>query len=82
MLNKAQNEVVQSNAERLLVLAGAGTGKTTTMLARISRLVDEDKVDVQSILVLTFTNAAVCEMRERYRRIHKKSNFPNVLYIP
>lgn len=76
MLNKAQNEVVQSNAEKLLVLAGAGTGKTTTMLARISRLVDEDKVDVQSILVLTFTNAASCEMRDRYRRSHPNQHTP------
>ena len=76
MLNKAQNEVVQSNAEKLLVLAGAGTGKTTTMLARISRLVDENKVDVQSILVLTFTNAAACEMRDRYRRSHQNQQTP------
>ena len=76
MLNKAQNEVVQSNADKLLVLAGAGTGKTTTMLARISRLIDEEKADVQSILVLTFTNAAACEMRDRYRRSHPNQQTP------
>lgn len=76
MLNRAQSEVVQSDAEKLLVLAGAGTGKTTTMLARISRLVDENKVDVQSILVLTFTNAAACEMRDRYRRSHHNQQTP------
>lgn len=76
MLNKSQSEVVQSNAEKLLVLAGAGTGKTTTMLARISRLIDEEKVGVQSILVLTFTNAAACEMRDRYRRSHPNQQTP------
>lgn len=76
MLNKSQSEVVQSNAEKLLVLAGAGTGKTTTMLARISRLIDEEKVDVQSILVLTFTNAVACEMRDRYRRSHPNQQTP------
>lgn len=76
MLNKAQSEVVQSDAKKLLVLAGAGTGKTTTMLARISRLIDEEKADVQSILVLTFTNAAACEMRDRYRRSHPNQQTP------
>ena len=70
MLNKAQTEVVRSDADKLLVLAGAGTGKTTTMLARISRLIEDNITNEQSILVLTFTNAAACEMRDRYRKNH------------
>lgn len=68
MLNKAQSETVMSDAGKLLVLAGAGTGKTTTMLARISHLVNDEDIDPKQILVLTFTNAAAVEMRDRYRR--------------
>ena len=64
-LNKQQQAVVSSNARRILCLAGAGTGKTYTMIARIRRLV-ADGVDPRSILVLTFTNAAAFEMEQRY----------------
>lgn len=64
-LNEQQQAVVDSNARRILCLAGAGTGKTYTMLARIRRLV-ADGVDPRSILVLTFTNAAAFEMEQRY----------------
>lgn len=68
-LNPEQQLAVDSNANKILVLAGAGTGKTHTMIARISRLV-EDGVDVSNILVLTFTNAAAREMKERYTKLH------------
>ena len=65
MLNKEQLDVVDSNAKRLLCLAGAGTGKTSTLIARLQRLVSEG-VDPRSMLVLTFTNAAAFEMARRY----------------
>jgi len=65
MLNKEQQEVVDSTANKILVLAGAGTGKTHCMLARIKKLVNEG-VDPTSILVLTFTNAAAYNMNFRY----------------
>lgn len=67
-LNKEQQAAVDSDARRLLVLAGAGTGKTYTMIERIYKLVTKDKVNPSSILVLTFTNAAAFEMKERYRK--------------
>lgn len=65
MLNKEQQEVVDSTANKILVLAGAGTGKTHCMLARIKKLVNEG-VNPMSILVLTFTNAAAYNMNSRY----------------
>lgn len=68
-LNLEQQSVVDSNSSRILCLAGAGTGKSHTMLARISRLVDEG-VPPNSILALTFTNAAAFEMKDRYTRNH------------
>ena len=64
-LNQAQSDVVYSDSSRLLCMAGAGTGKTHTMITRILRLVDEG-VNPNSILCLTFTNAAASEMESRY----------------
>lgn len=69
MLNKAQQEAVDCKSNRVLCLAGAGTGKTHTMISRISKLV-EDGVDPQSILALTFTNVAAFEMKSRYIASH------------
>ena len=66
MLNKMQKAAVNSSADKILCLAGAGTGKTYTMLHRIMRLAD-DGVDPSSILVLTFTNAAAFNMRTRFK---------------
>lgn len=74
-LNEDQLSAVLSDDKKLLCLAGAGTGKTTTMLARISHLVEQD-VDPHSILVLTFTNAAAFEMKDRYMRDHSASPTP------
>ena len=64
-LNNEQLHAVTSNADRILCLAGAGAGKTKTMIERISRLT-KDGVVPSSILALTFTNAAAAEMKERY----------------
>ena len=66
-LNAEQLAAVNSNATKLLCLAGAGTGKTFCMISRIKRLVDEG-VDPTTMLVLTFTNAAAFEMKARYQK--------------
>lgn len=66
MLNKQQLKAVNSNSKNILCLAGAGTGKTHTMIQRIVKQVRDDNIDPRSILVLTFTNAAAREMKERY----------------
>lgn len=74
-LNKEQQSVVDSNSSKILVLAGAGAGKTHTMLERIDRLVKEG-TPATRILVLTFTNAAAFEMRERYKSTHTNQKVP------
>lgn len=51
----------------LLVVAGAGTGKTHTLIARCLRLILEERVSVENILMVTFTEAAAAEMRGRLR---------------
>lgn len=60
-----QNEAITVRNKNLLVSAAAGSGKTAVLTERIIRLVTEDKVSLENMLIVTFTNAAAGEMRER-----------------
>lgn len=64
-----QSAVIQSAAKDIVVQAGAGSGKTFTLLSRIHRLVTYCNVDPERILVLTFTRVAAEHMRDKYLKV-------------
>src|SRR5258708_718235 len=68
-LNPKQLEAVICDKDKLLVLAGAGSGKTKVLTHRAAWFIEEKKIPATNILLLTFTNKAARGMKERISRI-------------
>lgn len=62
-----QREAIESRGKNILVSAAAGSGKTAVLVQRIIDIIIRERVDVNSLLVVTFTKAAASEMKERIR---------------
>ena len=60
-----QEKAIEARGSNLLVAAAAGSGKTAVLVERILQLIIHDEVDIDKLLIVTFTNAAAGEMRER-----------------
>jgi DNA helicase-4 len=65
MLDEDQRRVVLTDEDYCLVVAGAGAGKTTTVAAKVKYLVEKNKVKPEQILVVSFTNKAVKELKDK-----------------
>ncbi len=65
LLDEEQRRVVLSDEDYSLIIAGAGAGKTTTVAAKVRYLVEKKHIDPKQILVISFTNKAVGELKER-----------------
>ncbi len=72
-LNSAQQSAVTANLGNLLVLAGAGSGKTRVLVNRFAWLLEQHKVEPYNVLVVTFTNKAAKEMNVRLNKMHLPS---------
>jgi superfamily I DNA/RNA helicase/RecB family exonuclease len=76
-LDEAQQRVVDHDGGPLLVLAGPGTGKTTTIVAAVADRIERRGIDPERVLVLTFSRKAATELRERITaRLHRTTREP------
>jgi DNA helicase-2/ATP-dependent DNA helicase PcrA len=79
-LNEQQREAVIHKEGPIMIVAGAGSGKTKVLTTRIAHLMSQHNVDAFNILALTFTNKAAAEMKERVEKILGNTEARN-LYI-
>ncbi len=78
-LNESQSAAVRQTEGPVLILAGAGSGKTTTIVSRLAYLIEEIGIPASNTLTLTFTNKAAREMKERSMAMIQNAAYPPLL---
>ncbi len=78
-LNDSQAAAVKQTEGPVLILAGAGSGKTTTIVSRLAYLIEEIGIPASNTLTLTFTNKAAKEMKERSLAMIENISYPPLL---
>ena len=78
-LNESQSNAVKKTEGPVLILAGAGSGKTTTIISRLAYLIEVLGIPASNTLTLTFTNKAAKEMRERSLAMIENVAYPPLL---
>lgn len=77
-LNEAQRQAVECVDGPVMILAGAGSGKTTTLISRIAYMVEEQRILPSHILLVTFTKKAATEMTERLAKLSSSALYANI----
>ena len=67
-LDEDQKRIILTDEDNIMVIAGAGAGKTTTITAKVNYLIDKQKIKDKEIIVISFTNKAVNELKERINK--------------
>ena len=78
-LNESQSNAVKQTEGPVLILAGAGSGKTTTIISRLAYLIEALGIPASNTLTLTFTNKAAKEMKERSLKMIENVAYPPLL---
>lgn len=75
-LDEYQNKAVYSKDRNVLVVAAPGSGKTTVIINKVNHIINDFKISLGNIIVITFTRAAADNMRDRYKRVFNKEIAP------
>lgn len=76
-LNEQQQKAVESNEKNIVVAASAGTGKTTVLVERVLRKILNENIDLNRMLILTFTEAAAENMKNRLEKALREEKEKN-----
>ena len=65
ILDEEQRKIILTEEDNLMVIAGAGTGKTTTITAKVNYLIEKLNIKEEEIIIISYTNKAIQELKQR-----------------